>query len=102
MASAIITTAFGNLQINSTKTGVTELFFTEKEAAGESISDAIINTTVKQISEFIEHKRTAFDIPLDLNGTPFQRSMEIGAQHSLWLHHFLSENCATTRRHQKS
>lgn len=75
MASAIITTAFGNLQINSTKKGVTELFFTEKEATDESISDGIIKTAVKQISEFIGHKRTAFDIPLDLNGTPFQRSV---------------------------
>jgi len=55
MASAIITTAFGNLQINSTKTGITELFFTEKEATDESISDAIIKTAVKQISEFIEN-----------------------------------------------
>lgn len=75
MASAIISTAFGNLQINTTKTGVCELFFTEEGATIKSISDPIINTVVKQIFEFIEHKRTVFDIPLDLNGSPFQRSV---------------------------
>lgn len=35
----------------------------------------VLLETVRQLTEYFEHRRTAFDLPLTATGTPFQRAV---------------------------
>ena len=84
MASAIITTAFGNLQINSTKTGVTELLQKKRLLMNlfQMPSPLLLNKFQNLLSINV-----LLLTSLDLNGI-CQAVYQIGAQHFLWHHHF--------------
>lgn len=41
----------------------------------EDRRDSLILETEKQLQEYFQNKRSAFNLPLDLMGTPFQRSV---------------------------
>jgi methylated-DNA-[protein]-cysteine S-methyltransferase len=37
--------------------------------------DSVLHAVVEQLTEYFEHGRTTFDVPLRLTGTPFQQSV---------------------------
>ena len=49
-----------------------------KVALGERVpADAVpvLRETIRQLTEYFEHRRTAFDLPLTSSGTPFQQAV---------------------------
>ena len=72
----------GWLRVTTTAAGVREVWFCD---AGEDTpgaddfrhlsSDALCVETRKQLEEYFAGKRTGFDLPLDIAGTGFQRSV---------------------------
>jgi methylated-DNA-[protein]-cysteine S-methyltransferase len=61
----------GLLEIQSTEQGVRSVNFVEERffEMEESVYNAL---TTKQLAEYFDGKRTIFDVPFDLEGTPFQ------------------------------
>jgi methylated-DNA-[protein]-cysteine S-methyltransferase len=45
------------------------------EKPGDGPSNKFLRECVAQLDEYFDRRRTSFDIPLDLNGTPFQRAV---------------------------
>ena len=62
-------TPFGALTVRATETGVTNLC----RGSGEDRPNRWTNLTVQQLREYLAGSRTAFDLPLEPAGTPFQR-----------------------------
>ena len=62
----------GLLEIQSTELGVRTVNFVDKPflAVEESACNAL---TMKQLEEYFAGKRTIFELPFDLEGTPFQQ-----------------------------
>ena len=51
-------------------------------------------TTVRQLREYFDKKRRKFDLPLHIQGTPFQRRVWQGAdRHSVWRDSQLRPTC---------
>lgn len=75
----------GTLLIAATDAGVCGVYFEEhrhfKGKEGWQEADASphaarhLAETARQLDEYFAGKRTAFDVPLDLAGTPFQRAV---------------------------
>jgi methylated-DNA-[protein]-cysteine S-methyltransferase len=65
----------GDLTVASTEKGVASIQFGANVPAGVACDDSANNDTVQQLSEYFEGKRTSFDIPLDVDGTPFQKAV---------------------------
>ena len=62
----------GLLEIQSTDFGVRIVHFTDKPAfeVGKNVHNLLI---AQQLSAYFDGKRTTFDVPFDLEGTPFQQ-----------------------------
>jgi methylated-DNA-[protein]-cysteine S-methyltransferase len=75
MQYAIINTPVGALTVASTEKGVASIRFGASVPAGVSCDDSVNRETVQQLSEYFEGKRTSFDIPLDVEGTAFQKAV---------------------------
>ena len=75
MQYAIINTPVGALTVASTEKGVASIRFGASVPAGVSCDDSVNRETVQQLSEYFEGKRTRFDIPLDVEGTAFQKAV---------------------------
>lgn len=72
----------GRLRITGTTGGVREVWFCdagEKQSGREDLEslspDALCLETQKQLEEYFAGTRTSFDLPLDLAGTGFQRTV---------------------------
>ena len=91
-ATVSMASPIGTLWITCTPTGVQRIQFEEEyakqaaadseDAAGSDGSDgaaertqALCERVVIQLSEYFDGSRTEFDLPLDLEGTPFQESV---------------------------
>ena len=62
----------GLLEIQSTEQGVRTVNFVDKPFL--DIEESAYNTlTMKQLEEYFAGKRTIFELPFDLEGTPFQQ-----------------------------
>lgn len=44
-----------------------------KQASTDHNADALLRAARQQLTEYFQGRRRTFDLPLDLNGTPFQR-----------------------------
>lgn len=65
-------TPFGILYCAASSKGLTYLYWQNN---GNSAENAHTRQAQQQIQEFFNHNRTTFDIPLDLQGTPFQKQV---------------------------
>ncbi len=88
-ATVSMASPIGTLWITCTPTGVQRIQFEEeyaKQAAADSEdaagsdgaaerTQALCERVVVQLSEYFDGSRTEFDLPLDLEGTPFQESV---------------------------
>jgi methylated-DNA-[protein]-cysteine S-methyltransferase len=66
--------AIGLIEISSTATGVTSLSFVERRRA-DFDSHPTLDEAIRQIAEYFDGTRHAFDLPIDLQGTQFQREV---------------------------
>jgi methylated-DNA-[protein]-cysteine S-methyltransferase len=77
MKYAQVDTPIGKLTVVAADTGIRRILWDGEappEGAVEGGSD-ILDAAVTQIREYFAGARTAFDLPLDLGGTPFQQKV---------------------------
>jgi methylated-DNA-[protein]-cysteine S-methyltransferase len=77
MKYAQVDTPIGKLTVVAADTGIRRILWDGEappEGAVEGGSD-ILDAAVTQIREYFAGVRTAFDLPLDLGGTPFQQKV---------------------------
>jgi methylated-DNA-[protein]-cysteine S-methyltransferase len=66
----IIDSPIGPLTLEANDEGLTRISFRVEET--EDKSSPLLALAIRQLDEFFAGKRTAFDVPLALRGTPFQ------------------------------
>lgn len=64
----------GWLKITASMTGVTDIWFCESKE-GQNKANQLTEETKKQLQEYFEKKRIAFDLPLEMRGTDFQKKV---------------------------
>ncbi|MFH1866190.1 MAG: methylated-DNA--[protein]-cysteine S-methyltransferase [Candidatus Eisenbacteria bacterium] len=64
----------GLIEIGGTSEGITSLSFVEERRPGAATND-VCEEAVRQISEYFAGSRQAFDLPITLRGTEFQREV---------------------------
>jgi methylated-DNA-[protein]-cysteine S-methyltransferase len=69
-------TPVGLLKIEATRQGIARLDFVESQSQTSSANEHCIRCK-QQLQEYFDGKRQAFDLPLDHQGTDFQRSIWI-------------------------
>ena len=80
-AQATINTPLGAVLLARTAQGLAGAWFEGQKdhpgalAAPERPDDPLLRAAALQLSRYFEGKNTRFDLPLDLHGTPFQRSV---------------------------
>ena len=72
MFSDIMNTPVGNLLIQASVQGITEVDFTDADNS-KVHRNKLTSRCKRQLQEYFESKRKSFDLPLDLRGTTFQR-----------------------------
>ncbi|HEY2668004.1 MAG TPA: methylated-DNA--[protein]-cysteine S-methyltransferase [Actinomycetota bacterium] len=75
MKYAHVDTPIGTLTVVAADTGIRRILWDGEDppdGAVEGCSD-VLDAAVAQIREYFTGTRTAFDLPLDLGGTPFQQ-----------------------------
>lgn len=68
-------TAFGPITIASTPDAVTAVALGARSFEGRRIPTPLANRCATQLQEYFAGKRTAFDVPVDAGGTPFQQKV---------------------------
>ncbi|MEG0071581.1 MAG: methylated-DNA--[protein]-cysteine S-methyltransferase [Raoultibacter sp.] len=69
----IYNTPAGHVTIAASATAITRIVLGKQSLAGTLKATDITNRAANQIQEYLAGKRFAFDLPLDLAGTPFQK-----------------------------
>jgi methylated-DNA-[protein]-cysteine S-methyltransferase len=69
---AIMDSPLGSLTIGSSERGLVSVQFGLNMPADGLIDDAANRKVIEQLQKYFERKRTHFDLPLDVQGTPFQ------------------------------
>lgn len=72
MRYAVMNTSLGELTLASTERGLASIHFGSCVPSGGTVDVKSNRVFIKQIEEYFQGKRTQFDFPLDLEGTPFQ------------------------------
>jgi methylated-DNA-[protein]-cysteine S-methyltransferase len=72
---AIMDSPLGSLTLASSVQGLASVQFGLNMPADGVIDDAANREAIEQLQEYFEGKRTHFDLPLDVKGTPFQVSV---------------------------
>jgi methylated-DNA-[protein]-cysteine S-methyltransferase len=75
MRYTVVDTPIGTLTIASTSRGVAAVRFGASLPKGVTSDESANRECISQLREYFEGKRTDFDLPLDLEGTPFQMSV---------------------------
>jgi methylated-DNA-[protein]-cysteine S-methyltransferase len=76
MQYAVIQTSIGALTVASTDKGIASIRFGRDVPDGADPADAARFETVRQqLNEYFEGRRTSFELPLDVEGTPFQKAV---------------------------
>ena len=70
-------TLFGNLWIGETGGAVTNVWFREAEVPASAVrkETELLKTAGRQLREYLDGKRKAFDLPLAPKGTDFHKSV---------------------------
>ncbi|MBI1299479.1 methylated-DNA--[protein]-cysteine S-methyltransferase [bacterium] len=66
------TSPIGLIEIGGTDTALTSLYFVDTERHDTS-SAAVLEDAARQLDEYFNHRRQEFDLPLEPQGTDFQR-----------------------------
>jgi methylated-DNA-[protein]-cysteine S-methyltransferase len=80
-AQATYDTPLGKVLIARTETGLAGLWFESQKwhpqpfDAPERPDDPLLREAATQIADYFAGRRTRFELPLDLHGSPFQRSV---------------------------
>jgi len=72
MRYAVVETPLGELTLASTPRGLASIYFGRSVPRGGVIDVESNRVYIRQIEEYFQGRRTAFDFPLDLSGTDFQ------------------------------
>jgi len=72
MRYAVVETPLGELTFASTPRGLASIYFGRSVPRGGVIDVESNRVYIRQIEEYLQGRRTAFDFPLDLSGTDFQ------------------------------
>ena len=75
MQYAVIDSPMGPLTVASTEKGIASIHFGNSLPAGIVADVSANRDTVDQLTEYFEGKRTQFELPLDVEGTPFQKAV---------------------------
>ena len=65
----------GPVTVASTGKGIASIHFGNSVPSGGLTDPSANHQTVEQLTEYFEGKRTQFDLPLDVEGTPFQKAV---------------------------
>ena len=68
-------TVHGPVTISATQRGLVSVSFDDQASSGEKRATALTNDAATQLQEYLAGKRRAFDIPLDLQGSAFQKAV---------------------------
>lgn len=75
-ATTIVDSPIGPLEIQASDSGVTRIHFLRaKKSSKKNSTHPVLQECQKQLKEYFAGKRTRFDLPLDLNGTEFQKKV---------------------------
>jgi len=72
MYFAVMDTPVGELTLASTSKGLSAIHFGRRVPQDIGLDREANRTFIKQIEEYFQGRRTEFDFPLDIEGTPFQ------------------------------
>jgi methylated-DNA-[protein]-cysteine S-methyltransferase len=75
MHCAVMDTPVGPLTVVSTAKGLSAIHFGSRLPAGSVIDETANCAVIEQLTEYFQRQRTAFDLPLDISGTPFQEQV---------------------------
>jgi methylated-DNA-[protein]-cysteine S-methyltransferase len=84
MKTSLIQSPLGTLRMSAEEHALVGLYFPEHkpapkfvegEASGRPAEREIIEAASRQLEEYFAGARTSFDVPLDLQGTEFQRAV---------------------------
>ena len=64
----------GVIELTATENGISSLYFVEKKQK-DITSNKILEDCVKQLEEYFQNKRKDFSLPLDMQGTEFQKKV---------------------------
>lgn len=71
-------TKIGRLAIEENGTAITKIHFINKDIQEEIIQTnetILLKEAIKQVNEYLDGKRSSFDLPLELKGTEFQNKV---------------------------
>lgn len=68
-------TPHGPITLRATRHGVAEIVFGKQNLEGTCAASAVTNEAATQLQEYLAGKRTAFTVPLDLQGSSFQKAV---------------------------
>jgi methylated-DNA-[protein]-cysteine S-methyltransferase len=69
---SIIDSPLGSLTLTSSARGLVSVHFGLNMPSDGTIDDAANLETIEQLREYFDGRRTQFELPLDVSGTPFQ------------------------------
>ena len=72
MRYAVISTPLGPVTLGSTERGLAALRFGKSIPRGGMVDVHANQMFIKQVEEYFQGRRSSFDFPIDLAGTPFQ------------------------------
>jgi methylated-DNA-[protein]-cysteine S-methyltransferase len=75
MHYAVMNTMVGPITVASTDRGLAAVHFGNSVPDGAVLDSSANREIVQQLSEYFDGKRTRFELPLDVEGTAFQKSV---------------------------
>jgi len=72
---ALMDSPIGPLTLASTERGLAGVHFGKAVPRDGIIDESVHRSAIQQLQEYFDGKRTAFDLPLDLRGTQFQKEV---------------------------
>ncbi|MEN9579614.1 MAG: hypothetical protein RJA70_2623 [Pseudomonadota bacterium] len=72
LSQASVVTELGPLYLVASEVGLRGVYWDEQPGT-VAASNAVLRIAVKQLVEYFSRRRQAFDLPLELEGTPFQK-----------------------------
>jgi len=75
MFYAVMESPLGPLTVAASGKGVAAVHFGNVVPKGAEGSDALSQSALGQLAEYFDGKRTSFDLPLDVEGTAFQKAV---------------------------